>query len=111
MINFKWRDMSRSGSGTRTVIEKRLHEMGITLSGTEIGHTESVKKAVEAGLGVSILSKAVVERELGLGWLKTAPLQGMHLKRTFYSIYRKNSYLSKAASTFLSDTLHAIRKA
>jgi DNA-binding transcriptional LysR family regulator len=103
--SFVW---SRSGSGTRTILENRLRALGISLNAMEIGHTESVKKAVEAGLGVSILSKAVVERELDNGWLKTATLKGINLKRMFYYAYRKDRYLSNAAKTFLSLALQML---
>ncbi len=35
----------------------------------ELGHTEAIKKAVEAGLGVGCLSRLAVQRELDHGWL------------------------------------------
>jgi DNA-binding transcriptional LysR family regulator len=102
--------LSKSGSGTRAILEDRFRNIGIKINGTEIGHTESVKRAVEAGLGVSILSKAVVERELGMGWLKTAPLGGINLKRRFYYIYHKDKYLSKTVKAFLSLAIAASGK-
>ena len=72
-----------------------------------MGHTESVKRAVEAGLGVSILSKTVVVRELGMGWLKTAPLKGINLKRRFYYTYHRDKYLSKMVKEFLALAIAA----
>lgn len=95
---------SRSGSGTRTILDERFGELGMTMSSMEFGHTEAIKRAVEAGLGVSIVSRAVVKRELESGTLKTARLKGINLKRKFYYTYRKDSYLSKAAQAFLSLT-------
>lgn len=94
--------LSRSGSGTRTILEDRLRKLGITMKAMELGHTESIKRAVEAGLGVSILSKTVVERELSLGHLKTVKLKGINLKRKFYYAYHKDKYLSKAVKALLS---------
>lgn len=93
---------SGRGSGTRAVIEERLGRTGITLKNTmEFGHTEAVKKAVEAGLGVSIVSGATVSREEHLGVLKTLSITGVNLQRTFYFAHRKEKYLSNLDKTFL----------
>ncbi|HUH65707.1 MAG TPA: selenium metabolism-associated LysR family transcriptional regulator [Syntrophales bacterium] len=93
---------SGRGSGTREVIEERLSRMGIVLKNTmEFGHTEAVKKAVEAGLGVSIVSRATVSREERLGVVKTLSVSGIDLKRTFYFAHRKEKYLSNLDKTFL----------
>jgi len=97
----------RRGSGTRDVIEKRMAASGVVLRNTlEIGHTEAVKKAVEVGLGVSILSKAVVVREERLGVIKTLRIVGMDLKRPCYFAYRKDKYLSRVTSTFLQYAVY-----
>ena len=76
--------------------------MGIALKNTmEFGHTEAVKKAVEAGLGVSIVSKATISREEHFGILTTLSISGVNLQRTFYFAYRKEKYLSNLHKTFL----------
>ena len=63
--------MREQGSGTREIFEQAL---GRKLTGlpniVELGHTEAIKKAVEAGLGVGCLSRLAVQRELDQGWLK-----------------------------------------
>jgi DNA-binding transcriptional LysR family regulator len=107
-INHKPFIISQPGSGTRTILEDRFRKIQITPRFIELGHTESVKRAVEAGLGISILSKAVVERELKQGWLKTAKLQGINLERRFFYIHRKGKYISKTANAFLSLIVRAI---
>ena len=46
------------GAGTRAVVEERLKAKGIVLTDVvDFGNTEGVKRAVEAGLGVSIQSQ------------------------------------------------------
>jgi DNA-binding transcriptional LysR family regulator len=93
---------SAKGSGTRAVVEGRLRQHGITLNKVmDFGNTEGVKKAVEAGLGVSILSKSVVQRELSAGLLRVLFLAGMNMKREYSYVYRKDKYLSNAAKAFL----------
>jgi len=93
---------SRQGSGTRAVIEERLGRAGIALKNTkEFGNTEAVKKAVELGLGVSIMSRVAIQREVHLGVIKTLGISGVDFQRTFYFAYRKGKYLSNLDKTFL----------
>lgn len=62
--------MRERGSGTREVFEKAMDESGCRCEVfLELGHTEAIKKAVEAGLGASCLSRLAVSRELEHGWL------------------------------------------
>jgi DNA-binding transcriptional LysR family regulator len=94
--------ISRQGSGTRHIIEERLGQAGVVLKkGMEFGHTEAVKKAVESGLGVSILSKTVIKREEQVGVIKALHLVGVDLQRNFYFAYRNDKYMTNTARTFL----------
>jgi DNA-binding transcriptional LysR family regulator len=105
--------LGKEGSGTRTFLEAQLRQQGIVLDRTlEFGNTEGVKKAVEAGLGVSILSGRVVAQEVARGTLRVSRLTGMELKRDYYSIVRRDKYLTKAARAFLgaSASMGAKRK-
>lgn len=93
------------GSGTRQVIEEQLrnnqldpNQLNIIL---ELENTESIKATVESGMGISIISKASIHKELRLKTLRKLSIQGMHLKRNFYSVYDKQN-VSLASSSFLS---------
>ncbi|MDY0393629.1 LysR substrate-binding domain-containing protein [Virgibacillus halophilus] len=97
------------GSGTRQVIEEQLrnnhldpHKINVVL---ELENTESIKAAVESGLGISIISKASVRKELRLNTLRKLSIKGMHLKRKFYSVYDEQN-LSLPSSSFLSFIHH-----
>ena len=63
------------GSGTRQVISEYLTENKLSFSdmilAMEFGSSESIKSAVAAGLGISILSIATLDKELSLGLLRT----------------------------------------
>ena len=100
--------ISREGSGTRSTIEERLRSRGITLNRVmEFGNTECVKKAVEAGLGISIISKYAVAREVSLDLIRSIRLTGINTRRDFYIIYLRDKYLNnlvKAFLGFLKDT-------
>lgn len=66
------------GSGTREVIMEYLGHAGYdrnSLRGCmELGSSEAIKGAVVAGMGISVLSEAVVAKELSLGELVALPL-------------------------------------
>lgn len=94
--------LPKKGSETRTIVDERLKKAGVTLKKTvEFGNTEAIKKAVEQGMGVSIVSKNAVLNEIEGGVLKTAGLSMVNLNRSFRYIYRKDKSLSIAARAFL----------
>ena len=82
------------GSGTREVFEQAL---GVSLDQlpavVELGHTEAIKKAVEAGLGVSCLSRLAVQRELKLGVLVAIPTE-LNLSRELTLLLPNSEYQS-----------------
>jgi DNA-binding transcriptional LysR family regulator len=103
--------ISQEGSGTRHIIEERLGQAGVILKKSmEFGHTEAVKKAVESGLGVSILSKTVVKREEQLGVIKALHLVGIDLQRNFYFAYRNDKYMTNIARAFLQFAVNGYVK-
>ncbi len=94
--------MREKGSGTREIFEAAMAKKGINFSiALELGHTEAIKKAVEAGLGVGCLSRMAVQRELDNGWLVeiASPLD---LRRTLLVLTRKNENMTTLLKAFLS---------
>lgn len=90
------------GAGTRAIVEERLRDKGIVLTKVvDFGNTEGVKRAVEAGLGVSIQSHCVVQREIAAGSLTGVSLSGIDTRLPYFSVCRKGKHLSKAAQAFL----------
>jgi DNA-binding transcriptional LysR family regulator len=103
----KW-IMRERGSGTREVFEAAMAEKGARFAvALELGHTEAIKKAVEAGLGVGCLSRLAVQRELDNNWLVAirAPLE---LRRSLTLIFRKSDYRTRLFTTFV-DFLQALQ--
>ncbi len=71
------------GSGTREVAETALAERGIVPERTlELGSTEGIKRAVAAGLGVAVVSRATLEEPLALGTLRVVRVRGLVIRRT-----------------------------
>lgn len=98
--------LREQGSGTRKITEDRLKEAGINLSALnvvmELGSTEAVKEAVEAGFGATIISEWAVQKELKLGTLVPVKVKGVSLVRKFYVIYNKNKFQTPVVKEFIS---------
>lgn len=94
------------GSGTlrsiRNLLSRKGQEPEKLLKVTmEMGSTEAVKEALIAGLGVSILSRTSILRELRDGLLKEVPLRGLKLERDFYQVFHRHRVLSPVSQAFL----------
>jgi DNA-binding transcriptional LysR family regulator len=78
-----------SGSGTRRVSEEHLQAAGLRLDqlriAAELTGIEAIKAAVEAGLGVSILSNATLAKERALGTLIARPPAGARIRRSIFA--------------------------
>jgi DNA-binding transcriptional LysR family regulator len=71
----------------------------------ELDSTETMKRFVLAGLGISFLSGATLEKEVEAGALRAIPLAPEPMVRKLGLIYRKDKALSKAALGFIQVTL------
>lgn len=98
--------LRESGSGTRVVMESSLKAAGLELvdlnTVMELGNTQAVIGAVEAGLGATILSELAVSKELQLKTVKTCRIANVEIKRNFSIIFHKERPLSNVCETFLS---------
>jgi len=65
----------------------------------ELGSTEAIKGAVQAGVGITIVSRATLSKELALGHLKALPLSP-RLVRPFYFVRQRQK-----SRTYLVDEL------
>ena len=92
------------GSGTREVIEEYLVSTGIKpgdLSiSMELGSPEAIKGAVEAGMGVSIVSEVTIHKELQLGTLVSLELDPP-LERPFSFVHQKQKFRQRAMDELL----------
>lgn len=98
--------LREQGSGTRRVMEEQLIAKGLDPAAMrvvmELGSTGAVKSAVEAGLGLTIISASSVKHEVTLGLLKIVNLSDTSFKRQFYAIHLKSTLLPISAVTFLT---------
>jgi DNA-binding transcriptional LysR family regulator len=93
------------GSGTRDFIFQHLASSNIQPQDVnismEVGSPEAVKSAVEAGLGVSVVSQATVAKELELGTLVALPLEPP-LERPFSIVYQRQKFRLRAMDEFMT---------
>jgi DNA-binding transcriptional LysR family regulator len=92
------------GSGTREVIAEYMTEQGVNAGQVhltmELGSPESIKGAVEAGMGVSIISLATVQKELKLGTLVALNMEPS-LERPFSFVHQKQKFRHRAMDELL----------
>jgi DNA-binding transcriptional LysR family regulator len=90
------------GSGTRAVIERHFAEMGVEPSpGCEFNTNEAIKQAVQAGLGLAVVSQQTIEIELETRRLVVLPVEGFPIMRRWYVVHRSDKRLSAAAAAFV----------
>ena len=95
--------MFNRGSSYYKLVDTALREAGLLVSPTmELDNMEATKKMVQEGLGIAILPKAAVERELQDGGLRQIQVDGVTMpQREIALIYRRGRPLSRAAQVFV----------
>lgn len=71
----------------------------------ELNSIEAIKNAVLSGLGASFVSVTAIEKELKMGVLHRATIDGVEIRRTLSVIVNSNRYRSKAAEAFIKEIL------
>lgn len=78
------------GSGTRRLMEAFAAASNVTLRVTMTSSSnETIKQAVMAGMGIALLSRHTVGLELGLGLMRTLPVDGFPLMRGWFVAHRR----------------------
>lgn len=91
------------GSGTRKAIEDYCHQKRAHFQQTiELGSMESQREGVIAGLGIALLSRHAVRRELDNGALVELPVTELPLMRSWCLVHPRGKYLSPVAQTFFA---------
>jgi DNA-binding transcriptional LysR family regulator len=92
------------GSGTRAVLESAVSKLGIEMCDLDIAlelpSNEAVRGAVEAGSGITILSKLVVAASLKAKTLVALDVQLP--KRRFFALRHNERYFTRAEREFLT---------
>jgi len=95
--------LREQGSATRATIVKHLEQSNLPVESVmEMENPESIKKAVQNGLGIAFISVFAVEAELKAESLVAVQLRGIDIRRELKIVYRKDKHLGRAAKTFIS---------
>jgi DNA-binding transcriptional LysR family regulator len=90
-----------AGSGTRGAMERFFAAKGLDIhTSMEMSSNEAIKQAVQAGLGLGILSLQTLEMELALKRLAVLAVEGFPIMRHWYIVHRADKRLSPAAQAF-----------
>jgi DNA-binding transcriptional LysR family regulator len=95
--------MREEGSATRYVTERALQQAGVRGKiAMELDHTEAIKQAVMAGLGIALVSVHTIKGELASRRLAALRVRGLQLRRHFHVIHDEGRRLSASAQVFLT---------
>lgn len=99
--NFIWRE---EGSATRRQFEKEVEKLGYSSyqwgMSALLTHIESIKKCVENGLGISVISKISAYENYEARNYLIFKIKELHMTRDFYMVWNKNTALSLPAQEF-----------
>lgn len=89
------------GSGTRTAMERFFDEHNIVItSSLEMNENEAIKQAVQAGMGLGIVSLHTLELELETGRLVILDVEDFPIMRHWYLVHLKEKRLPPMAESF-----------
>jgi DNA-binding transcriptional LysR family regulator len=104
--------LMQEGAGVRQIVEDALRKQGVRLRDLdvqlELGLQESVRQAVEAGYGVTFISRTAVESSLEAGTLTEARVRGLDVTRQISlatAVGRARSRVADAFVEFARDRL------
>ncbi len=102
ILNGQW-ILREQGSGTRQTFDWAMHgilpQLNVLL---ELQHTEAIKRAVEAGLGIGCLSRVALREAFARGSLVPLPMPQRNLKREFYFILHRQKYRNNSIDAWLA---------
>ncbi len=94
------------GSGTRRTFETVMAEHSLDWKATwTCNNADTIKAAVAEGLGISVISRRAVEKEVASGLLRPVAIDGLSFVRRFKVIHHKNKYLTGAMKSFIAFCL------
>lgn len=94
--------LRENGSGTRQTFDRAMHDLLPQLEILlELEHTEAIKRAVKAGMGLGCLSRITLEDAFRQGSLVPLQVSKRDFRRNFYLILHKHKYRSVALNHWL----------
>jgi DNA-binding transcriptional LysR family regulator len=89
--------MHEEGSAPRRAIDDFLQRHGITIKiPMELTSNRAIKRAVEHGLGIALVSRKVAQEEIEQRRLVALSLADSTMKRKFFLVHHKDKYISES---------------
>lgn len=89
------------GSGTRTAMQRFFDEHNLSVSSSmEMNENEAIKQAVQAGMGLGVVSIHTIELELETNRLVILDVEDFPIMRHWYLVHRKEKRLSPITQAF-----------
>jgi DNA-binding transcriptional LysR family regulator len=105
--------LMQEGAGVRQIVEDALRRQGVRLRDLdvrlELGLQESVRRAVEAGYGVTFISRTAVESDLTAKRLAEARVEGLDATREISLASASGRARTRVADAFVSFARERLR--
>ena len=93
--------MHEADSAPRRAIEDFIRRNNISVKiPLEHSSIRAIKRAVEEGIGIALISRKVANDEIQAKRLKAIRLSEPSMNRKFYMIHHKDKYISESLQTF-----------
>ncbi|MBI2866989.1 MAG: LysR family transcriptional regulator [Chloroflexi bacterium] len=98
-----------SDSATAQLSEAYLARLGVKAETVmDLGSHEAIKRAVQAGFGLGMISKFAVEQEIAAGTLVQVHLDAPPCKRPLFVLRNRSRYYSPAQQAFIEHVMKVV---
>jgi len=95
--------LHKIGTTTRERLVKHFNDGGVKIKvSMELASIETIKRFVSIGMGISIVPRLCIAKEIEEGSLKALSIRDARFQRKLGLIYNKDRYQSQAARAFLA---------
>ncbi|KHF39886.1 LysR family transcriptional regulator [Halalkalibacter okhensis] len=99
--------LRESGSGTRAYSNQLIQHLELKMKRSFVfSSSQGIKEAVSAGLGIAMISRLTVRKELELGELKEIAIANQRFTRKLSIIKGKHDFISRAHDLFIEKILN-----
>ena len=94
--------MHETGSAPRKALENYVRKNDLSVSiHLELSSNRAIKRAVEDGIGIALISRRVANEEIHNKRLRAIPLSDRSMTRKFYMVHHQDKYLSESLQNFI----------
>ena len=95
------------GSGTRSTAEELFDELGVNPRTLTLGSNGAIRESVQVGLGITLISRDAVARELDEGAMEEWRCADLPRQRAWHVVARADEQLPATAGLFLTHLVGA----